>query len=571
MPRPASSAGPSPSCSPPDGGASRAGSPRLRTLGQRRNQGGGHRRARWPGTRATAAALLLGSALAWAAVLPAAGVSYDYGDAPLEYDLGELGPARAVPGGLRLGVQVSADTVDPDTGTSTSASTSALRDTGDDGVSAFPSLPVGRLLRSTVAVRVSGVTAPARLCGWVDFDRTFVFDPGERACVDVAPASETVQLSWVGRPLTPGRSYVRLRIGRTAAQVERPAGTAGPGEVEDYPVTFRRAAPSPRPSLSLTTTATPASVSRSGQQVALAYLLRNTGSTPVSGVGLIDPAAGSPIACEGELAATLPPGGVLRCTATRVISQADLDLGALEVAAEARGEGPTGDATDPGDDVVAVGPARVQVRQQPGLALTMDAEPERPQVGELVTVTTRLVNTGNVTLTAARSLLTPRGLDTSCLPSVRPSLAPGETQTCTTRVVVSTGDARRGTVVLQGTGRAERPYGDPGRPADDVLGRRSLTLRLAGTPDPGPPSSPGRPDEGSTPTSAPAPAPAGPTAAPPATPSAGPSAVAGGGSGQDLARSGGPGAGAVALGATGSLAVVAGVALLALARRRRLR
>jgi LPXTG-motif cell wall-anchored protein len=86
---------------------------------------------------------------------------------------------------------------------------------------------------------VTGVTAQAYLCSWIDFDGNGLFDnPVERACATVNPGDTTAKLAWaVPTTVTTGPTYARVRLSFDSA-VNSPLGKVGSGEVEDYSVTF---------------------------------------------------------------------------------------------------------------------------------------------------------------------------------------------------------------------------------------------------------------------------------------------------------------------------------------------
>jgi uncharacterized repeat protein (TIGR01451 family) len=502
----------------------------------------------WRGWRPSAltvvTALALGCALAGSA-LPATAVGYDYGDAPPEMELWD-DPARALLAGLRLGSTVSDDRVDADTGASAKASESADGD-DDDGVGALDPVPAGRLTTVTVPVALSGVTATVRLCGWLDFGLDRVFDPADQTCVDVPAGATTSELRWDGRAAGAGTSYLRLRIGSVAAEVEQPFGPSRSGEVEDHPVTFVQPTPPPRTGLSLVVTATPTRVSRLGERVGYAYRVRNTGDLPLTGLTVSDlrvPPAG--LECSPALGATLAPGAELRCTATVAVTQDDLDFGALETAAEARAEAPSGATADPGDDVLAVGPATVEVSQRPQLTVEVTTLPERPGRGEPLNVAFGLRNTGNVTLRAVRpSGLRPDLDELVCEPPTPLTLVPGEGVSCSGSLVVGRADAARRRVAVRVGGRGEGPYGSTDTSRDDVTA--STTVKVALTRDPQPePDDPHR-------------------TSPPKAPARGTADPASDGG---LADSGGPGQGPLV---GGLLSMMAGAATLVSARRRRSR
>ena len=519
-----------------------------------------------PLVRRLAAAGVLALLLVPLSLQPAAAADLDYGDAPADYDTTARGPARAVLGEPRLGSAVTADQVDPATGVSTHASASALGDPGDDGLAPVAPLPAGRLLRTGVDVAVSGLTGPTRLCGWIDFDLDGSFSPAERSCADLAAGSAGARLDWVGRPAAVGRSYLRLRLGTTAAQVEQATGASGAGEVEDHPVRFVAPPPVLSTSLALAVTPAPRTVDGPGP-VALAYRVRNDGQQPVRQVRVVDESLATPPSCP-DAPVDLAPGASARCTATVLVDQSDIDAGGLELAAEARGEGPDGDPADPSDDVVAVGPARVGVVQRPAVVLTVTATPERPRRGQRVQVELGTRNTGNVTLTQVRVVVPDRLQGLRCRPVAPATLAPGARLSCTAWTTVTADDARRGWFSVAAAVRAERPYGSPSSAADDATARSARTVRVDRSTAPGPgdqPTAPppggGEPTPGATP-----PSPTADTRATP-EPASSPTTAP---DGPDLADTGASAAAPAAL-VGGVLAVLAGAAALLVAGRRRRR
>jgi LPXTG-motif cell wall-anchored protein len=164
----------------------------------------------------------------------------DYGLAPTSYDEGSV--ATHTTGSLKLGANVT-----PDYASNFVSSTNpdAVRKgeaaTGDDGTTAFAApVALGKPgSEYSIEVAVTGVTATAYLCSWIDFDGNGLFDnPAERACATVNPGDTSAKLSWVvPTKVTTGPTYARLRLSYDSA-VNSPLGKVGSGEVEDYSVTF---------------------------------------------------------------------------------------------------------------------------------------------------------------------------------------------------------------------------------------------------------------------------------------------------------------------------------------------
>jgi LPXTG-motif cell wall-anchored protein len=164
----------------------------------------------------------------------------DYGLAPTTYDQGSV--ATHATGSLKLGTDVTPDYasnfVSP---TNPDAVTKGEAATGDDGTRAFAApVALGKAgSQYSIEVAVTGATAQAYLCSWIDFDGNGLFDnPAERACATVNPGDTTAKLAWaVPSKVTTGPTYARVRLSYDSA-VNSPLGKVGSGEVEDYSVTF---------------------------------------------------------------------------------------------------------------------------------------------------------------------------------------------------------------------------------------------------------------------------------------------------------------------------------------------
>lgn len=171
-----------------------------------------------------------------------ASVGEDFGDAPATY-----GAAWSVLGDLRLGDDATEDNATVANGTTGPAT----QDRADDGVVFKPLATIAKNYSATVAL--SGASKPGQVCGWIDLTKNGKFEPAERACATFASGQSAVTLTWSTLPkLTAGTTYARVRAGYTTAQVDKPVGAAGSGEVEDHPLVI---APPPPP-IALDDTAT---------------------------------------------------------------------------------------------------------------------------------------------------------------------------------------------------------------------------------------------------------------------------------------------------------------------------
>ncbi|MGL4173805.1 MAG: Ig-like domain-containing protein, partial [Actinomycetota bacterium] len=167
----------------------------------------------------------------------------DYGDAPAGYEAGA--PAAHVIGSLTLGSSVDREnSTTPNTGTQAgglsvvsgaNANSPAGDGIDDNGIVSFPPLTTDLIGSTyTVPVTITGATAAAKACGWIDFDRNGSWSTTERACATVPAGATSVNLTWTIPGGTAGRTYARVRVSHDTAQVESPTGLADSGEVEDY-------------------------------------------------------------------------------------------------------------------------------------------------------------------------------------------------------------------------------------------------------------------------------------------------------------------------------------------------
>ena len=145
------------------------------------------------------------------------------------------------------------------------------------------------------------------------------------------------------------------------------------------------------PSIQLTKTAGQADYDAAGDVLTYSFTVANTGNVTLTNVLVTDPQAvvtGGPI--------TLAPGASdsTTFTATRTVTQADMDAGHFTNTATASGTPPTGaPVTD--DDT-----ATVAAQQSPAISLVKNtSKTSYSAVGEVISYTFTVANTGNVTLT----------------------------------------------------------------------------------------------------------------------------------------------------------------------------
>ena len=173
----------------------------------------------------------------------------------------------------------------------------------------------------------------------------------------------------------------------------------------------------------------------------------NTGGSTLSNVTVADvltpPAAPAlTLSCTPTLPATLAPGATITCTADYVITAQDTQAGTVKNTATATGTPPNGPNVTSTDNVTQ--PTQTPVT---GLTLLKSASITKDTnndglagVGDQITFTFHVQNTGNVTLTGvwvADQLVAPAGpsVAVTCPSS---TLAPGAAMDCTSSVYVVT-------------------------------------------------------------------------------------------------------------------------------------
>ena len=149
-----------------------------------------------------------------------------------------------------------------------------------------------------------------------------------------------------------------------------------------------------------------------------------------------------PVVSCPPAAASLAPTAHVTCTATYRVTQADMDAGSVSNTAVASG-------TDPAEDTVTSAPSTAILTTTANPALTVvksgtSSGGAALHVGDVVTYSFVVTNTGNVTLTDVavdEGTFTGTGaLSAVTCPGGAPSLTPGDQVTCTATYVVTAAD-----------------------------------------------------------------------------------------------------------------------------------
>ena len=192
--------------------------------------------------------------------------------------------------------------------------------------------------------------------------------------------------------------------------------------------------------------AAPTTYTAAGDVITYTYTLTNTGNTVLGPTQFkvdddkID--GGTPFNC-GPAATTLAVGATVSCTATYTVTAADITAGSVTNAATGSGDGLT---TPPVSTTVTYAQ----------LAITKTASPTTyDAVGDVVTYTYTLTNTGNTVLGPTQFTVTDNKINSgtpfNCGPAAT-TLAIGATVSCTATYTVTAADITAGSVTNVATG-----------------------------------------------------------------------------------------------------------------------
>lgn len=207
------------------------------------------------------------------------------------------------------------------------------------------------------------------------------------------------------------------------------------------------------PALSLLKSVTPTTVDAEGDTVDYEFLVTNTGNVTLTGIAIVETAftgtGGAPaVTCPSGPVA---PGNDVTCTATYVVTQADVDAGVVDNTAIATANG--------GDVESEESSASVTITRTASLSLVKSADPADPEVlfeGDTITYNFVVTNTGNVTITDPTVRET-EFTGTGTLPDPTcddiTSVAPGDQFTCQIVYTLTQEDVDAGT--LSNTAQAD--------------------------------------------------------------------------------------------------------------------
>ncbi|WP_414052100.1 DUF7507 domain-containing protein [Macrococcus animalis] len=192
-----------------------------------------------------------------------------------------------------------------------------------------------------------------------------------------------------------------------------------------------------------------------GDTITYTFDVKNTGTTTLTDVEVNDPMFPEGITL---LTTTLKPGESTTGTATKVVTQEDIDGGKVTNTATTTGT-PPGNLTPP----TATDTVEVPTDQQAAIDLEKTSDVTSAKVGDTITYTFTVTNTGTVTLKDVKvtDAMFPEGITLATT-----TLKPGETTTGTASKVVTQEDIDGGKVTNTAT-TTGTPPGDTPPPTDE--------------------------------------------------------------------------------------------------------
>lgn len=243
-----------------------------------------------------------------------------------------------------------------------------------------------------------------------------------------------------------------------------------------------------------------------GDVITYSFEVTNTGNVTLSNVTVSDPL----VTVLGGPVLSLAPGASdnLSFTASYIITQADLDAGYVENSATALADDtngdPVSDISDAGNDLLETPDGQNNVNLDPTDDPTVQPLTQNPdlqivksdvfndenadgyaQVGETVSYSITVTNTGNVTIDNLGVIDPAPAADAGSLSCSLPaSLAPGEFFTCTATHTVSQIDLIAGLIINTATATGDDPQDNPVvDESDDPNDPTNLDPDLDGEPD----------------------------------------------------------------------------------------
>jgi len=175
------------------------------------------------------------------------------------------------------------------------------------------------------------------------------------------------------------------------------------------------------PELTIVKTALETEFSNVGDVLSYEYEVTNSGNVTITSAVTVSDDRIASVSCPALPVGGLLPAASLTCTASYVVTQADLDAGDVTNIASAS----DGTLTSAPDSAV------VTAVQSPSLVMTKTASPQSfSTVGETINYDYVVTNTGNITVTDPLTITDDRIASVSCPALPVGGLLPGESLTC---------------------------------------------------------------------------------------------------------------------------------------------
>jgi len=220
------------------------------------------------------------------------------------------------------------------------------------------------------------------------------------------------------------------------------------------------------PVLTMDKVATTADFTNVGDVLTYDYIVTNTGNTTITNAVTVSDDKIPSISCPALPAGGLIPNTSITCTGSYTVTQADLDAGEVTNIASAT----DGTTTSPNDTVTVDG------NQTPALGIAKSTPAtDFTNVGETISYTYVVTNTGNTTITNAVTVSDDKIASVTCPALPTGGLLPSTSITCAADYIVTQADVDAGGV----TNVATASDGTTTSPADTVTVNGTQTSALS--------------------------------------------------------------------------------------------
>ena len=201
------------------------------------------------------------------------------------------------------------------------------------------------------------------------------------------------------------------------------------------------------PALTLEKSTTTLSYNSVGNTINYSYKVTNSGNVSLTPPYAVSDNKAASVSCP-QTPNPLPPGGSITCTASYVVTQADINAGSVTNVAQATAKHGTDTVTSNQDDVT------VPAIQNPQLTLDKSTTTVNyDSVGDTISYSYLVTNSGNVSLTPPYAVSDNK--TTVTCPQTPNPLNPGASITCTATYVVTQADINAGSVANTATATAK--------------------------------------------------------------------------------------------------------------------